>query len=207
MFFSCSGQHLALQTASLVIKIVDQNAICVLSAGFQRMGTFCKSQQHLCHWVLLVQKETQHCNSEPKSIVLEMTNVGHDYFNLWVCVLATSLPLPCTICLTVTILTLTVTHHSWSACLHNAIPTTPAVIVPRTPWGAQHSIYFEAWFNGAVPVYRLPSILRGQTQHQRWKGMSSGSSSLWGWISHTCQTLQPLPRLNKPSHLKDCHQA
>lgn len=112
MFFSCSGQHLALQTASLVIKIVDQNAICVLSAGFERKGTFCKSQQHLCHWVLLVQKETQHCNSEPKSIVLEMTNVGHDYFNLWVCVLATSLPLPCTICLTVTILTLTVTHHS-----------------------------------------------------------------------------------------------
>jgi len=44
MFFSCSGQHLALQTASLVIKIVDQNAICVLSAGFERMGTFCKSQ-------------------------------------------------------------------------------------------------------------------------------------------------------------------
>lgn len=143
MFFSCSGQHLALQTASLVIKIVDQNAICVLSAGFERKGTFCKSQQHLCHWVLLVQKETQHCNSEPKSIVLEMTNVGHDYFNLWVCVLATSLPLPCTICLTVTILTLTVTHHSWSACLHNAIPTTPAVIVPKNNLrcSAQHILW------------------------------------------------------------------
>lgn len=170
------------------------------------MDTFCKSQQYLCHWVLLDQKKIQHSNSEPKS-----NCAGNDQRRQW-------LLQPLGLCsvnisssllhyLPISILTLTVTHRSWSACSHDAIPTTPGVIVPKTPWGAWHTIHFEAWFNEAVPVYYFSSILWCQAQNQRRKRISSGSISRWGWISHTRQTLQPLPRLNKPPYLKDCHQA
>lgn len=155
----------------------------------------------------LIRRKFSTLTQSPNPIVPEMTSVGNDCFNPWVCVLSTSLPLFCTICLTISILTLTVTHRSWSACLHDAIPTTPGVIVPKNPWGAWHTIHFEAWFNEAVPVYYFSSILWGQAQNHRWKRISSGSISRWGWISHTRQTLQPLPRLNKPPYLKDCHQA
>lgn len=57
----------------------------------------------------LIRRKFSTLTQSPNPIVPEMTSVGNDCFNPWVCVLSTSLPLFCTICLTISILTLTVT--------------------------------------------------------------------------------------------------